>query len=215
MIVWKNKELIKIGWIKAKENFWPLIGFMLIIYVAGALSQEIKLGFIVNVLTSFVLTSVFLRIAKGEKFDFKKIFDDFSGSKIFHFFVGNIVVLICIFVGLGLLVVPGIIVALMLSFVGYILVEENKNIDWKSWKFWEAIKKSYFMTKGYKWRIFLLLLVLSGINILGFLAFLVGLLFTLPLSGIVMATLYEKLKSGGHSIDTSNIPPALPSEQVS
>lgn len=215
MIAWKNKELLRIGWTKAKENLWPLIVFMLIIYVAGALGREIHLGFIVDILTYFIMTSVFLRIAKGEKFNSKKVFDDLSGPKILHYFLGFCLAMIFTAIGLGLLVVPGIIVGLMLSFVGYILVEEDNKMPWKSWKFWEAIKKSYLITKGHKWRIFLFLLVLAGINILGLLALLVGILFTVPLSGIAISALYEKLKNGGHSTDTSNIPPTLPSKQVS
>ncbi len=214
MTTWKNKELIKIGWTKTKENFWPIIAFMAIIYVVGALGREIHLGFVVDILTSFILTSVFLRIAKGGKFDRRKVFDDLSGAKILHYLVGIFIATIFVVAGLGLLIVPGVIVAIMLSFVSYILVEEDKKMPWKSWKFWEAIKKSYSMTKGHKWRIFLFVLVLAGINILGFLALLVGLLFTIPLSGIAMAALYDKLKNNGKSEEPSNILPALSSEPV-
>lgn len=212
MTTWKNKDLVKFGWTKTKENLWPLVALMALVYFVGIFAREIRIGFVVDILTSFVLTSVFLRIAKGEKFDFKKVFDCLSGPKFLHYVVGVCLATIFVIAGLGLLVVPGIIVGLMLSFVGYILVEGDNKMPWKSWKFWEAIKKSYFMTKGHKWRLFTFLLVIVGINILGLLALFVGLLFTVPLTGIAMTALYEKLKNKNDSRQTSNIPSTLPSE---
>lgn len=215
MVSWKNKDLVKFGWNKAKENFWPLVSFVFIVYVAGALADEIHIGFLVNILTSFVMTSVFLRIAKGEKFDFKKIFQDLSGPKILHYLIATIIMAVFVVLGFALLIVPGIIVATMLVFTTYVLIEERKDMPWKSTKFWQAIKTSYHMTKGHKWKIFTLFLVLLGINILGFLALVVGLLFTIPLSGIAMATLYDKLKNHKDNHVGSNIIEATPSEQAS
>lgn len=200
MTTWKNRELINLGWTKTKENFWSLVGLVFLAFVAGEFGREAHIEFLVNILTAFVLASVFLRIARGEKFDWKKVFDNLSWAKFLHYFFATIIVTIFVVVGLAFLVVPGIIIAIALSFTAYLIIDENKNMPWKSWKFWEAIKKSYQMTKGHKWRIFLLVLVLSGINILGFLALFVGLLVTIPLSGIAMSALYEKFKNKSEAV---------------
>lgn len=195
MTHWKNKELIQIGWTKTRENFWFLVALMVLSYVLSFIGQQAHIGFVADTVSSFILTYVFLQIARGHKMDFKNLFEGMSGSKILHYFLGILVSSIFFILGLILFVVPGIIVGTMLIFVTYILVDEDKKLSWKSWTFWRALKKSVQMTKGVRGKLFVFLLVLFGINILGVLAFVVGLAITIPLSGIALAALYDKLKA--------------------
>jgi uncharacterized membrane protein len=122
--------------------------------------------------------------------------------------------MVLVIAGVALFIVPGIIIGIMLSFVTYVLVDEDNKFEIKSVSFWTAIKKSYFMTKGHKWRIFLLVLVLAGLNILGFIAFVVGLLVTVPVSGITLGMLYEKLKNKEQEPVDSNMSLPESSEKV-
>ena len=59
----------------------------------------------------------------------------------------------------------------------------------------EAIKKSWNLTKGSFWNLFLFGLLSGGIQILGIVALLIGLVFTTPTVWIARAVVYEKLKA--------------------
>lgn len=215
---WKNKEFIRLGWNKTKENFWFLVGVLLLSYLASYLGREANIGFIVDFFVSFVLASMFLRISRGQKVDFKNLFEPVSGMKLLHYFLASLICGVLFIVGLALFIVPGIVAMILFLFVTYILVDEDKNITWKSRAFWTAIKKSVAMTKGIRWKLFVFLLVLLGINILGALALLIGLLVTVPLSGIALAALYDRLKNTTAPITVEpvgNVLPPAPSETIS
>lgn len=201
-----------------KENFWPLVALLLIAVLLSHLGDATGLGFLVDLFISFIITSAFLRISRGHKIDSKNIFADVSGMKLVHYALASIIAGIFFVIGLVLLVIPGIIVGIMLSFVTYILVDEAKDVTWKSHAFWASIKKSATMTKGVRWKLFLFFIVLVGVNLVGLLALGVGLLVTVPVSGIAMATLYDRLKGKGDItvvVPISNIPESAPSETVS
>jgi len=94
-------------------------------------------------------------------------------------------------VGLILFVIPGVILSLGLMFGTYLVIDKHKGPI-------EALKGSWQMTKGNKWQLFLLVLTIIALNLVGFLAFVVGLLVTVPLSLLMMAHTYRKL--GGASV---------------
>ncbi|MCI0597667.1 DUF975 family protein [Candidatus Parcubacteria bacterium] len=107
-------------------------------------------------------------------------------------YVGTAVLLtIIVFVGLLLLVVPGVIASLMFFAAPYLVMERHLSPI-------EALKESARMTRGNRWNIFLLGLAIVGINILGALALLVGLLVTVPLSFLACAHAYRTLAGGAH-----------------
>jgi uncharacterized membrane protein len=194
------KEVLKLGWTKTKENLWFIIAFELLAFaITGAgmhiFGDESLLGFIVSSLVGLVLTSVFLRISRGEKIDFNNIFVGFSGNKFFHYLLANIVVGLFVIAGIILLVLPGVIVAMATCFASYIIIDMDKNVPFVGRSFWTAIKKSYEMTKGMKWKLFGFFLVLFGLNILGAVALIVGLMVTIPVSMIALAAIYNKLKA--------------------
>ena len=57
----------------------------------------------------------------------------------------------------------------------------------------EALKKSAAMTKGYRFKIFLFFLAVAGVNIVGFLALVIGLFASIPTTMVASAYLYRKL----------------------
>lgn len=64
----------------------------------------------------------------------------------------------------------------------------------------ESLPKSTKLTHNIKWRLVLFMLAIAGLNILGFLALVVGLLVTVPVSVLAFAHVYLKLKSHhGHN----------------
>ena len=88
--------------------------------------------------------------------------------------------------GLILFVVPGIYLALRLQFYSYVLLDKDTGVI-------DSLKKSWKLTQGNVINLFLFMLLIIGINILGAIALLVGLLITIPVSFIAVTLLYRKL----------------------
>jgi uncharacterized membrane protein len=86
-----------------------------------------------------------------------------------------------------LLILPGVIVALGLSQAGYLIFDRGMGgLD--------ALKSSWKLMIGYRQRLFLLTLALLGINLLGLLALCIGLLVTAPLTTVILAVFYERVR---------------------
>ncbi|MES2931494.1 MAG: hypothetical protein V4682_02220 [Patescibacteria group bacterium] len=152
----------------------------------GLLSLALGIG--VSFLISMGETAFFLR-AHDETANLS--FKDLWHPHPFWKFLGaSLLAGLMILVGLVLLIVPGIIVGLMVAFVGYIVIDEKLGpID--------AIKRSIALTKGSRVKLFQLALATLLLNILGFLALLVGLFVTIPVSFIAMVHAYRTLKGQG------------------
>lgn len=205
------KEVLNKGWKITKENAWFLIAIELGIYLLNFLGSRAGVGFLVSVITSFVIMGVFLRLSRGESVTFDNLFTGLSGNKFFHYFLVTIIVSVFILVGLVLLIIPGIIVAIMTSFTTYILLDQKDGLSWKGTAFWQAIKQSKKMTHGVKWQIFKFFVIVFLLNILGIIALGVGVLFTIPTTGIAMALVYEKIKNRFSAETASNLPESSPS----
>lgn len=193
MVSLSIKELLKFGWLKTKENLWFIIGFQILFYLVNFLSGDSILSYIVSLITGAVFTSVILRITENDKVDFKNIFQKLNVDKILHYFVTTTIVSIFVFAGFILLIVPGVIISLMTVFTSFIVLE-NEKLSWKDVSFWKAIKDSKKLTYGYKWFLFKFMLVALLINLLGLLFFGVGLLLSIPVTAIALASIYKKIK---------------------
>ena len=97
-----------------------------------------------------------------------------------------LLVALVIAAGLILLIVPGIIFALMFMFAPLIVIERELGpID--------AMKESNRITRGHKWPLLGLLLLLVAVNLLGLLALGVGLLVSIPVSTLAFVHAYRSL----------------------
>ncbi len=84
-------------------------------------------------------------------------------------------------------ILPGVIVALGLSQAGYLVFDRGLGgLD--------ALKASWRLMIGYRMRLLLLTLALVGINLLGLLALCIGLLVTAPLTAVILAVFYERVR---------------------
>lgn len=90
-------------------------------------------------------------------------------------------------IGLILLIVPGIILAIIFVFYGFHIVDTGSTDPIG------ALRRSAEITRGHRWQLFLLGLVLLGINILGLLALIIGVLFTSGISLLAIAHVYRRL----------------------
>jgi uncharacterized membrane protein len=85
-----------------------------------------------------------------------------------------------------LLIIPAIIWGIKFRFFSYFIIDKGAGPI-------EALKRSSSITMGAKWDLFLFGLLLIGINILGFLALVIGLFATIPTSMVAIAFVYRKL----------------------
>lgn len=93
---------------------------------------------------------------------------------------------IAIIVGMIFLIVPGIYLAVALVPAMYLVLEDDLGIT-------DTLRKAFDMTKGYRWHIFVVGVALIGINILGLIALIVGIIFTGAFSLLVGAALFDEL----------------------
>lgn len=205
-----TSEAIKYGWETVKSRLWFFISLALSIwavsYLFSKLSESFEKGdqgllwFIILIASMIVqwgmslgLYSILLRTAEGQKPKFDDLFSKFDAKLIFKYFVSSLLVGLAVLAGFILLIIPGIIVAIRLGFYYFILVEK-KDVGPV-----EALKESWSMTKGHTLDLFILSLCLIGINILGLLVFVVGLLVSMPVSMLATAYVYHKLAKKTHS----------------
>ena len=94
---------------------------------------------------------------------------------------------IAVFVGLILCIIPGLIFAVVYHFYGYVLVENP------STGAMDSLKKAADISRGHRWELFGLFIVLLLINIVGLIACLVGVIFTAGISAVAVAYAYRSL----------------------
>lgn len=177
------------------------------------------LSTILQVIMSIGLLKISLRAIRGEKNDF---FDLFSQYRFFWKYVFSSILfglcagaflfftLILFFlwtsfgtafgvtetvfqigtVFLGLLGLAGLLVFLFFAtrfqFFGYCIVDKNAGIR-------ESLRVSYQMTQGIFWKLFILGIILILLNVAGAMVFFVGLFFTVPITMLITALVYERI----------------------
>jgi uncharacterized membrane protein len=115
-----------------------------------------------------------------------EIGDLWNPAPVWRFLGAEILGAVIIFFGILLLVVPGVIAALGLMFVPFTVIDRGAGpVD--------ALKESWATTKGNKGGLFLLALALLGLNLLGILALVVGLLVTVPVTWLAVTHAYRTL----------------------
>lgn len=119
-----------------------------------------------------------------------RFIDLFSGFDVyFKSLIMTILILILIFVGALLLVIPGVIAMYMFS-QSYFILAENPNLSAI-----ECMKRSARMMQGYKWKLFVLELSFIGWLILCVFTFGIGLLWYIPYYEMTLCNFYIELKN--------------------
>lgn len=195
-------EAIRFGYQTAKENIIFFVVVFVIISLVFALTSSLQnlpnlnqnagaflvgniLAWIINVIIEMGIIRIALKLVDLEKPAYS---DLFRGNNLINYVLTSIITGIIIVVGFILLIIPGIIFAYKLQFAKYLVLDKKLGpID--------AIQKSWGLTRGMTWNLFLLSLLLILINILGLIAFLVGLFITVPLTIVAIAFVYRKLLS--------------------
>lgn len=199
-------EAIGFGWETVKKNILFFIGVLIVYWAVSAVPQFIgglfqenapALSLIFQFIAIFAQMFVYIGLIKitlqfcdGRVPEFSELFS--NAQYFLNYFLASLLVGLIILGGTILFIIPGIIFSIKLQFVAYLIVDKNMApVD--------AIKRSWEMTKGVKWQLFLFGLLLFLINLLGVLALCIGIFVTTPLTLVALAYVYRKLEDEGDS----------------
>lgn len=195
------KEIVKYSWNSAKKNmskFLLWFGIYIVLQIITSLfwySNESGNIYLINGIVTLVVYIAMFRLWLGYKNLSLNIVNEAKAksSDVFVSFRKTatyagayIFVYLIVLIWIILLIIPGIIFAIKLSMVPYLIIDKHM------WVF-SSIKASRKMTRGFGSDIFVLNLLCGLINIVWFLAVLVWLLRTIPLIMIANAYLYKKI----------------------
>ncbi len=125
-------------------------------------------------------------VIRGETPHFFQLFD---GFKFFgKSFLANLCYTILVFVGIVLLIIPGIVVGIALSMTFYIMADRPEL------SFSECLNESWNLTSGYRFKLLGLTLRFIPWYLLGLLCLGVGVLVVVPWHFVTCARFYEALK---------------------
>ena len=201
-------ECLRFGWDTFKKRPLIFVGaFVLTLVISGVSSAildpgegapittaTILLGIVSGLIGLFVELGVLTFSIRAHDAVEKATMHDLWNPQAFvRYLIGQIVVGIIVVIGIILLIVPGVIAALGLMFTPYLVVDKGMHPI-------AALKESWRFTKGHKLQLFVLVLAIVGINILGLLALVVGLLVSVPVSMLAIAHAYRALSGNAASV---------------
>jgi len=194
------KEVISYSWRTTNKNFWFFIRLLLFLFVlqmgVAALQSAaedrfprlvvlVSLGsIIIHVIVNMGIISALIKMVDGSKPVFTDIFR--VVNPFWRYLGASVLYAILVTVGVILLIIPGIILSLSLQFYTYLIIDQNLSAFNGLWRSWE-------ITKGSRWKLFGLALLLGLINMAGFLLLGVGLLWSIPISMLSIAYVYRTL----------------------
>jgi hypothetical protein len=191
-------ELFDKSWNAIKENLALSAGLTLVYIVAAAALSVIPIlgHFLGTLLTpGYVFCLIKLRERKNIEFaDFFWGFMDFN--RLLQWVVLNIIKFVLVFIGIVLLVVPGIYLAIGLSLAEpYFVFRQQDGV--------ESIKASMKLVGQHWWFMFGLLSLVCLLNLVGLLCFILGILITVPMSILIV---YYALEAYEKNVGNLNAP---------
>jgi uncharacterized membrane protein len=206
------KSMLRFGWETFKKRPWLFVGATAILAVAsigievltnaiditltGEEDQPTILGIVVNLalgtLVGMGATAFYL--AAHDSPDKVELSSLWYPRPFWKYVGASLLLSLAVVVGLVLLIVPGIIFALMFMFSNLIVIDRELGpID--------AMTESNRVTRGHKWSLLGLVLILFLVNLVGILAFVVGLLVSIPVTALAFTRAYRVLSG------TADAPP--------
>lgn len=172
--------------------FWPISAFEENIPAVVMLQIfAMVYGLMVAAPFEYGAKYMYVKAVRGEKLvmkDILKPFDDYLNVILANLLTGAIVIF-----GFFLLIIPGILFAVKLSFVPYLVMD--KKLDPV-----EAVKTSWNMTYGVSWTIFWMAIVSFFIYIAGLICLLFGVLISSMWVSVSFAALYHAQEKGKNPV---------------
>lgn len=201
---------IKDGWRIVKGHFFMILFMMLFVAFINII-PNMMLG---ETLTGMLLSSFIgaflgvlnvgldwsiLKYIRNEEVEFETLFSGFkkAGPLITAGLVMAVIFSICFTPGAlqeeenmnyfwFLLYIPGVVIAIGLSFTNLLIMD--KDLDGIT-----ALKTSWQMMSGYKFKMFLMAIVLVFLNVLGVLALIIGVFVTLAIAVASVPAFYNRM----------------------
>lgn len=158
--------------------------------IASMLYNSLGIGTLIAYIVMYALQAGIYKMAINGYNDQKVGLSAYNMSLMTYvkFIAASIVYGILSLVGLFFLIIPGIIIGVRLMFAPIIMLAEPET------GFAEAFKKSWAMTRGNFWGLFLLGIIVCLLNIIGLVCCFVGVFFTGVMSIFMEIILYYELK---------------------
>lgn len=192
------EKIIKSAWHRFNDNrvFW--IGVALL-----SLSMSIPgnifptLGILFTLVSCYISASV-IRISINFMQGHLVNYNDFFQIDIMQFFNYLAALILCsvsILLGFLFFVIPGVYLMTRFIFVQYFVIDKNISFD-------AAIKRSWKITKGNEINLLAFLFAMVIIFVLGFLAFVIGVVVAIPITQLSTAKLYLTFLNDENISDT-------------
>ena len=159
----------------------------------------LALSILAGIPISYGIDFVNLKLVRGEKFDVGDLFIGFRENYL-NVVLSGILVGAIVIAGFILLIIPGIIFAIKLSFVPYLVIDKKLDAV-------EAVKTSWDMITGHSGTLFLMFLLAIPIFLLGLILLIVGIFPAIIWITAAFAAMY-------HAVDLRGNPPKENEETV-
>ncbi|HEY7105732.1 MAG TPA: ATP-binding cassette domain-containing protein [Acidimicrobiia bacterium] len=195
-------DSLRFGWVSFWSHAGPLLLFA-VLFVAVCAGIAVAALVIAHALVSWLLAvaiaaiawAVSLLLALGwlriglvvARDGTPRLTDLFNLRGYQSYVWASVVVIASVCVGTALFVIPGLVVATLFCFYGLVVAERGdigvfESIDW-----------SIAITRGNRWRVFGLIVLLTLINLVGLALAGIGLLFTMGITVLAFARAYTTL----------------------
>lgn len=195
------EEVLTKAWSTFKAHWHVLVGSVLIMMAVSAVFDSVQkqvgesapfasflvvlLSIGVSVILQIGLTQLSLNVASNKSASIHDLIGDHTLA--LRYLCVSILYGLLILVGLVLLIVPGVYWAIKYSQCYLTLIDKRTGIM-------ESFRISAALTEGNKKKLFVLLLALIGINFVGLIALIVGLLVSIPVTIVASAYIYIYLR---------------------
>ncbi len=198
-------EAISFGWSAFWRNIGPLALFAVITFLVGALLASPQfiapetfddpapifalnlLNFLVNSLIAIGWLKITLDIVDHRPVSANGVLDAYR--LFLPYVIGAILYTLMVTIGFILLIVPGIVLVLTFTYYGYAIVDRRSDGPIA------GLRRSAEITKGERWHLLGLGIVLILLNLVGLLVLIVGVLVTAGISSIAWAYVYRQLNA--------------------
>ena len=194
-------EAVGYGWGAFWKNLGPMALIAVVVFAINIAFSAVGQGvdsnaakiiiqlasFLVGMLITLGWMRVALEITRGVK---PEVGDLFKASGYGVYILATILFYIGAVIGFILLIVPGIIFVATFGFYGFVIAERGDGVGVT-----ESLKRSAEVTRGHRWHLFGLAIVLFLINIVGLLACGIGVIFTSGITLIAWAYTYRRLST--------------------
>jgi hypothetical protein len=186
------------GWNAWIQHAGPMVGLAavvvgvnLVIGLLGSASDAVAalvvfnlLSFVVSIVLGMGLIRGALAVTEGRMPSFSMFLET---DGFWWYLIATLVYFLGVALGLVLLIVPGIIIAIMWQFYGFAIVERPTTT------IGQALGRSVDITRGSRWQLLGMSVLLVLLNIVGILACGIGVIVTYGISVLTLAYAYKTL----------------------